>query len=136
VPPLPLYLNPNKDRPAQRPGEGYIMATTTNNNTVSVTYYTDVNPVATADFVFREDCPQAAINTLVYGIQAQTNYLANHGTRVKGVTKTQARNLATVLIARVNALGIMGGFQSCPELISCMTRDIDAALLKALTALT
>jgi hypothetical protein len=28
---LPLYLNPNKDRPAQRPGEGYIMATTTNN---------------------------------------------------------------------------------------------------------
>ena len=135
MPPLPLYLNPNKDRPAQRPGEGYIMATTTN-NTVSVTYYTDVNPVVTADFVFREDCPQAAINTLVYGIQAQTNYLANHGTRVKGVTKTQARNLATVLIARVNALGIMGGFQSCPELMSCMTRDIDAALLEALTALT
>jgi len=31
VPPLPLYLNPNKDRPAQRPGEGYIMATTNNN---------------------------------------------------------------------------------------------------------
>ena len=27
---MPLYLNPNKDRPAQRPGEGYIMATTNN----------------------------------------------------------------------------------------------------------
>jgi hypothetical protein len=126
-----------------RPGEGYNMATTTN-NIVTVTYYTNTNPVVTADFVFREDCPQAAINTLVYGIQAQTNYLANHGTRVlayrdarvKGVTKTQARHMATVLIAQVNALGIMGGFQSCPELICRMTRDIDAALLKALTALT
>ena len=30
MPPLPLYLNPNKDRPAQRPGKGYIMATTNN----------------------------------------------------------------------------------------------------------
>ena len=27
---MPLHFNPNKDRPAQRPGEGYIMATTNN----------------------------------------------------------------------------------------------------------
>ena len=63
---MPLHFNPNKDQPAQRPGEGYIMATT-NYITEQVIcdgcgcgiLQSDANPCGNADdghFVFCTTC--------------------------------------------------------------------------------
>ena len=108
----------------------------TNANTITLSYsnFAD-HEIITTDCTLRENCITAALNTLVYEIQCGTISLSNYGTKIKGVNKTDARDMATGLEAKCLAINSLT-YYSAAALISQLREDITAALIKANAALT
>jgi len=95
---LPLHFNPNKDRPARRPGEGYVMATTNNIATVS-TLALEIHRFIAEIRDPRSGHTQASLFT--------------HNEFARGM---------------INALYIVngGGEHNCPEVAECYSKLNDA----------
>lgn len=106
----------------------------TNANTITISY-SNADNIVTADCSLRENCITAALNTLVYQIQCGTISLSNFGTKIKGVNKTDARDLASQLEGRVYAITILTHY-TATALCNQLRDDIDAALAEANAALT
>jgi hypothetical protein len=98
--------------------------------TLVITFSTPSNPVETRTVRLRENCAQAALNTLVYQIQSQTIYLSNLGRLVKGVTLTDARLTASDLRAQCRAINCLTDF-SASNIVGRLMEDIDIAMAKA-----
>ena len=107
----------------------------TNANTITLSYSNAAHNIVTADCSLRENCVQAALNTLIYRIQCETVSLSRFGTKIKGVTKTDAKFTADRLLAKCDAINSLTNYSALP-LITQLHEDIIAALAKANAALT
>lgn len=107
----------------------------TNANTITLSYSNAAHDIVTGDCTLRENCITAALNTLVYHIQLETVSLSNFGTKIKGVTKTDASRCAERQYAKCAAIECLTNY-SAAAMVSQLHGDITAALAKANAALT
>ena len=108
--------------------------TNANTITISLVYANSSIPEQTT-VCLRDNCGQAALNTLVYHIQRETAWLSGYGIRVKGVTKTDAKQTADRLFGKTHALSIITDYTAA-ALVTNLNAAIDAALAEANAALT
>ncbi len=104
-------------------------------NTITLSYSNAAHDIVTADCSLRENCITAALNTLVYRIQCETVSLSEFGSKIKGVTKTDARLCAERQLAKCAAIDCLTNYSATP-LVRQLHNDITAALCKANAALT
>ena len=109
--------------------------TNANANTITLSYSNAAHDIVTTDCTLRENCITAALNTLVYRIQCETVSLSEFGSKIKGVTKTDARRSAERQLAKCAAIDCLTNYSATP-LVRQLHEDITAALCKANAALT
>lgn len=108
----------------------------TNANTITISLvYASPSIAEETTCRLRDNCAQAALNTLVYGIQRDTAWLAGYGTVIKDLTKTDAKQTADRLYSKTNALNIITDYTAA-SLVTSLNAAIDAALAQANAALT